>query len=253
MVISNGARSLTKMAVMMNNSRIDFLAFGAHADDVEIGMAGLIALYSKLGFRVGICDLTKAELSSNGDVSLRQKEAESAKEILGVKTRIQLNIPDRGIDTSADQIKQVVTVIRKYRPKLVFAPYYEDRHPDHGNCAHLVKEAVFSAGILKFDDEQLQEPHKVDAVYFYMINGFHKPSFIVDISVEIETKIKALKAYQSQFTQAKNSIETPLTNGYLESVLARESLFGKEVGVEYGEGFISERPLLIHQLMREKK
>lgn len=236
----------------MNSNEIEFLAFGAHPDDVEIGMAGVIALYSKLGFRVAICDLTKAELSSNGDVSLRQKEAASAKEILGVKTRIQLDIPDRGIRTSADQIKQVVTVIRKYRPKLVFAPYYEDRHPDHGNCAHLVKEAIFSAGIGKFADELLQEPHKVDAIYFYMINDFHKPSFVIDISAEIDTKIKALKAYQSQFTQTENSIETPLTNGYLASVLARESLFGKEVGVEYGEGFISERPLLIQQLMREK-
>lgn len=238
---------------MMNNLGIDFLAFGAHPDDVEIGMAGVIALYSKLGFQAAICDLTKAELSSNGDVSIRQKEAESAKEILGVKTRIQLDIPDRGITTSADQIKQVVTVIRKYRPKLVFVPYYEDRHPDHGNCAHLVKEAIFSAGISKFEDELLQKPHKVDAVYFYMINGFHKPSFIVDISDEIETKIKALQAYESQFMQAENSIKTPLTDGYLASVLARESLFGKEVGVEYGEGFISERPLLIQQLMRENR
>lgn len=237
----------------MNNSGVDLLAFGAHADDVEIGMAGLIALYSKLGSRVAICDLTKAELSSNGNVSLRQKEAESAKEILGVKTRIQLEIPDRGIKTSADQIKQVATVIRKYRPQLVFAPFYEDRHPDHGNCAHLVKEAIFSAGIRKFEDEELQEPHKVDEVYFYMINGFHKPSFIVDISVEIETKIKALQAYKSQFTPQENSVETPLTNGYIASVLARESLFGKEVGVQYGEGFITERPLLIQQLLRENK
>lgn len=238
---------------MMNNFGIDFLAFGAHADDVEIGMAGLISLSSKQGFRVAICDLTKAELSSNGNVSLRKKEAEAAKEILGVEARIQLEIPDRGIEISANQIKQVVTVIRQYRPKLVFVPYYEDRHPDHGNCAHLVKEAIFSAGIRKYEDELLQEPHKIDAVYFYMINGFHKPSFIVDISVEIETKIKALQAYESQFTQAEDSIKTPLTDGYLASVLARESLFGKEVGVEYGEGFISERPLLIHQLMRGNK
>ncbi|WNF38969.1 bacillithiol biosynthesis deacetylase BshB1 [Bacillaceae bacterium IKA-2] len=236
----------------MNNFGIDFLAFGAHADDVEIGMAGLISLSSKQGFRVAICDLTKAELSSNGNVSLRKKEAEAAKEILGVEARIQLEIPDRGIEIAANQIKQVVTVIRQYRPKLVFVPYYEDRHPDHGNCAHLVKEAIFSAGIRKYEDELLQEPHKIDAVYFYMINGFHKPTFIVDISVKIETKIKALQAYESQFMKAEGSIKTPLTDGYLASVLARESLFGKEVGVEYGEGFISERPLLIHQLMRGK-
>jgi bacillithiol biosynthesis deacetylase BshB1 len=237
----------------MCNTGVDLLAFGAHADDVEIGMGGLIASYSKRGYRVAICDLTKAELSSNGNVLLRQKEAEKAKRILGVKTRIQLDIPDRGITTSNDQIKEVVTVIRQYRPQIVFAPFYEDRHPDHGNCAHLVKEAIFSAGIRKYEDEGLQEPHKVEAVYFYLINGIHKPSFIVDISAEIDTKIKALNAYQSQFMKQGNSVETPLTSGYLSSILARESQFGKEVGVEYGEGFITERPLLMQQLLRGNK
>ncbi|RXJ03974.1 bacillithiol biosynthesis deacetylase BshB1 [Anaerobacillus alkaliphilus] len=232
---------------------LDILAFGAHADDVEIGMAGTIAKYSNQGYSIGICDLTQAELSSNGNVELRQEEAKKAQAILGVKKRIQLDIPDRGISNTAEQLKKIVTIIRYYRPEIVFAPYFEDRHPDHGNCAKLVKEAIFSAGIRKYEDERQLPPHKVTDYYLYMINGFHKPSFVIDISSEIELKKKALSAYESQFTKQSGSVDTPLTNNYITSVVARESLFGKEVGVAYGEGFISERPILIQQLLREKR
>nr|WP_261179279.1 bacillithiol biosynthesis deacetylase BshB1 [Anaerobacillus sp. CMMVII] len=238
---------------MITEQNVQLLAFGAHSDDVEIGMGGTIAQYCRQGQEVAICDLTKAELSSNGNVELRQKEAWKAQSVLGVKTRIQLDIADRGIAMTDENVKKVVSVIRKLRPQVVFAPYYEDRHPDHGNCASLVKEAIFSAGIKKYQDELNLPAHKVDSFYYYMINGFHKPSFIIDISAEINIKIESLNAYESQFSKQPGSIDTPLTNGYLASVLARESLFGKEVGVEYGEGFISEQPLLIQQLLREKK
>lgn len=233
---------------MSRQYQTDILAFGAHADDVEIGMGGTIAKYSQEGLKVSICDLTKAELSSNGTVELRQEEAKKAQHILGVQDRIQLEIPDRGIILNDEYIKSIVSVIRQCKPKIVFAPYFEDRHPDHGNCAKLIKEAIFSAGIKKYDDPLKQAPHKVQAFYFYMINGFHKPNFIIDISSVIDIKAAALNAYESQFISQPDSVETPLTNGYITSVLARESLFGKEVGVAYGEGFISERPILLQQL-----
>lgn len=238
---------------MSRDHGLELLAFGAHADDVEIGMGGTIAKYCGQGYSVGICDLTKADLSSNGNVDLRQEEAARAQQVLGVRTRIQLDIPDRGIFITDHHIKKIVTVIRQYRPQVIFAPYHEDRHPDHGNCAKLVKEAIFSAGIKKYEDELKLPAHKVDAFYLYMINGLHKPSFIVDISTEIDLKIEALKTYKSQFMKQPGSVDTPLTNGYISSVLARESLFGKEVGVEYGEGFISEQPIFVQHLLREKK
>ena len=76
---------------------LDILAFGAHADDVEIGMAGTIAKHTRLGFRVGICDLTEAEMSSNGTVERRRGEAQQASDILGLKVRDNLKLPDRGL------------------------------------------------------------------------------------------------------------------------------------------------------------
>ncbi|WP_411802391.1 bacillithiol biosynthesis deacetylase BshB1 [Bacillus haynesii] len=225
---------------------LDILAFGAHSDDVEIGMGGTIAKYTKKGFQIGICDLTQAELSSNGTVETRKSEAALAAEILGASPRISLTLPDRGLFPSQAAIREAVAVIRKHRPKLVFVPYPKDRHPDHGHAAEIVEEAVFSAGIHKYEDAEKQPAHKVQNVYYYMINGFHKPEFVIDISETINQKKESLAAYQSQFTRSRQSVETPLTNGYIETVEAREKLLGKEVGVAYAEGFFSKRTLLLN-------
>ncbi|MGG1488887.1 bacillithiol biosynthesis deacetylase BshB1 [Bacillus licheniformis] len=225
---------------------LDILAFGAHSDDVEIGMGGTIAKYTKKGFQIGICDLTQAELSSNGTVETRKSEAALAAEILGASPRISLTLPDRGLFPSQAAIRDVVAVIRKHKPKLVFVPYPKDRHPDHGHAAEIVEEAVFSAGIHKYEDAEKQPSHKVQNVYYYMINGFHKPEFVIDISETINQKKDGLAAYQSQFTRSRQSVETPLTNGYIETVEAREKLLGKEVGVAYAEGFFSKRTLLLN-------
>lgn len=224
-------------------SDLHILAFGAHADDVEIGMGGTIAKYARLGYKVGICDLTEAELSSNGTIEGRRYEAEEAARILGAVQRINLHMPDRGLYMQEERIRKLVEVIRLYKPHLVFAPYWKDRHPDHTNCAHLVEEAVFSAGIRKYMPER--DAHRVQALHYYMINGFHQPSFCVDISEEMDKKIRSLQAYESQFVKGKNSVSTPLTEGYIETVVARDTLFGKEVGTKYAEGFISKKPILI--------
>ncbi|MFP7297860.1 bacillithiol biosynthesis deacetylase BshB1 [Neobacillus niacini] len=229
----------------MSDRPLHILAFGAHADDVEIGMGGSIAKLTSRGYRIGICDLTEAQLSSNGTIELRKEEAKKAAKILGVTERLSLALPDRGLFLQEEFIRRIASVIRKYQPQIVFAPYFEDRHPDHGNCARLVEESVFSAGIRKYHTESSQTPHKVSKVYFYMINGFHKPDFTIDISNTMEYKISALRAYKSQFEQTENSVKTPLVNGYIETVEARERLFGQQVGVQYAEGFKSKVPILL--------
>lgn len=231
----------------MEVQKLDILAFGAHADDVEIGMGGTIAKFAEEGKLIGICDLTKAEMSSNGTVETRAKEAAKAADILGVKVRKVLGLPDRGLYLNDEYIKKIVEVIRFYRPAIVFAPYFDDRHPDHGSCARLVEEAVFSAAVRKYGSEAGLEPHRPTALYFYMINGFHKPDFTIDISGHMQKKVDALNAYESQFLKGSETFDTPLVNGYIESVEARERLFGKEAGVQYAEGFKSKKPMLIHR------
>jgi bacillithiol biosynthesis deacetylase BshB1 len=253
--ISRGEKLSMKNKVNnMNDRSLHILAFGAHPDDVEIGMGGTIAKYARKGYKIGICDLTLAELSSNGTVELRQQEAKEAAHILGVTERVNLRLPDRSLLKNEAYIHKIVSVIREYRPSLVFAPYWVDRHPDHGNCASLVEEAVFSAAIRRYEDERNLPAHRVKSLYFYMINGFHQPSFLIDISDTIELKLASLRAYKSQFEKTAGSVDTPLTNGYIETVESRERLFGKEAGVPFAEGFISKKPILIsHDLLGEMK
>lgn len=231
----------------MESNYFDLLAFGAHADDVEIGMGGTIAKYAANGKKTVICDLTDADLSSNGTVETRKMEARNAAQILGVTERISLGLPDRGLFLKEEYIRKIAGVIRTYRPQTVFAPYFTDRHPDHGNCARLVVEAVFSAGIRKFQTEEGEPPQHVKNLYFYMINGFHHPDFAVDISSFMNIKKDALNAYKSQFEKTAHSFDTPLVNGYIETVEARERMFGKQVGVEFAEGFKTEKPVLLNR------
>ncbi|MBD3110415.1 bacillithiol biosynthesis deacetylase BshB1 [Bacillus sp. AGMB 02131] len=226
---------------------IDILAIGAHADDVEIGMGGTIAKFASAGKRIVICDLTQAEMSSNGTIHTRMDEAKNAGEVLGILHRINAYLPDRGLFLKEEYISRVASIIRLYRPKLVFVPYEIDRHPDHGNCAKLVEEACFSAGVRKYVDEQDQPPHRVENMYYYMINGFHKPDFAVDVTEFIEAKTDGLKAYKSQFEKTESSFQTPLVDDYIESIISRDKMIGKEVGVRYAEGFFSKKPLLLSQ------
>ncbi|MCK6204656.1 bacillithiol biosynthesis deacetylase BshB1 [Bacillus infantis] len=231
----------------MIGEKLDILAFGAHSDDVEIGMGGTLAKYAAEGKKIGICDLTGAELSSNGTVESRKKEAERAAGILGVSVRENLGLPDRGLLLNEQAITAVARMIRTYRPSVIFAPYFEDRHPDHGNCAKIVEEAAFSAGIRRADPESGLAPHKVNGLHFYMINGFHQPDFIIDVSDYMDKKLAGLRAYESQFVRTEDSADTPLVNGYIENVEARERLYGREAGVKYAEGFMSKKPVLIHK------
>jgi N-acetylglucosamine malate deacetylase 1 len=226
----------------------NWLAFGAHADDVEIGMGAAIKKETESGREVIICDLTEAELSSNGSVEIRRREAKEAAVILGVKNRVNLQLPDRGLYLQEEFILRIVSCIRKFKPEYVFAPYWVDRHPDHGNCAKLVKEAVFSAGIKNIKDPDDLDAHKVKNIFYYFINSTDRPSLFLNVSEAYSYKIKALQAYPSQFIKTADSVDTPLTNGYIERVEARDRLFGLEAGTAYAEGFIPEQTYVTNNL-----
>ncbi|ANE47943.1 deacetylase [Paenibacillus swuensis] len=226
---------------------LDILVFGAHADDAEIGMGGTIVKHTAQGYRVGVCDLTYAEMSSNGTVELRQKEAERASDILGLTVRMNLGLKDRGLFLTQEHMDAVTSVIRTYKPKKVFAPYFQDRHPDHVHCSHLVEQAVFNAKLRKMMPELT--PWTVGQLYFYYINDVHDIDLMVDISDVYDRKTAALEAYRSQFEapgEGKDVVSTPLNQSYLERVAARDRLLGQQRNVAYAEGFASKLPYLVH-------
>ncbi|WP_214702204.1 MULTISPECIES: bacillithiol biosynthesis deacetylase BshB1 [unclassified Exiguobacterium] len=219
------------------------VAIGAHPDDIEIGIAGMTAQWTKEKIEVVYVDLTRAELSSNGDVEMRQQEAREANSVLGVR-RVNLGFKDRGIDGSEEQLKAIVSLIRNERPTHLLYPYEVDRHPDHAACAHLVTEALFNAGIRKYLPDL--DAYRPESVYQYMINAYVEPDVCVDISDMIEVKKQALQCYASQFTPV-DGVQTPLTDAYVERVVARERHFGSLIGVAYAEGLKRVRPYVVKQ------
>ncbi|CAM4321257.1 bacillithiol biosynthesis deacetylase BshB1 [Saccharibacillus endophyticus] len=226
---------------------LDILVFGAHADDAEIGMAGTIVKHTRAGYRVGICDLTRAEMSSNGTVELRQQEAESASAVLGLSVRSNLGLPDRGLFRTEEHIRRIVAEIRKWAPRIVFAPYWEDRHPDHIACSGLVEEAVFNAKLRRYMPEL--PPATVSQTYFYFINDLGRADLTVDVTEYYAEKEASLRCYASQFTgptQGSDAVATPLTAQYAERVKARDSLLGQKCGIGYAEGFASRLPHKVH-------
>lgn len=224
------------------------LAFGAHADDTDIGCSGTLALHAQRGYKVGVCDLTQAELSSNGTVVTRNQEAAMAAKALGLHMRMHLSMPDRHLVVSDSSVAEVVAVLRKYRPTFVFAPDFEDRHPDHRKCAEIVEEAVFSAALRRYGTQDGYPPHRVRQILYYSINGMSAPEIAVDISSTLEQKKEALRAYGSQFEQGAGAVSTPLNKGFLEAISGRDALVGHLVNIESAEGFRIRKPLLVQSL-----
>jgi bacillithiol biosynthesis deacetylase BshB1 len=224
---------------------LDLMIFGAHPDDAEIGMGGTIAKHVAAGYQVGICDLTNAELSSNGDVTTRQQEAARAAQELGMIMRSCLQFPDRGLyPNNSQQVEQIAREIRMYRPRIVFIPYWRDRHPDHVACSELMEQAIFNAKLRRL---YLDAPAwNVEQVYYYFINDLYEANLAIDISDVYDRKEAALRAYRSQFAwEHADTVRTLLNQGYLERVAQRDALLGASLGVRYAESFVTKKPILL--------
>jgi bacillithiol biosynthesis deacetylase BshB1 len=231
---------------MAEQESVDWLVIGAHPDDAEIGMGGTIAKHTSAGVLAVVCDLTEAEMSSNGTVESRRWEAAKASGILGLAGRDNLRLPDRGLSLAKQQIDPIVLEIRKRRPRIVFAPYWKDRHPDHVMCSRMVQEAVFNAKLRNYLPES--PAHTVGRLFFYYINDVFEPQLMVDITNYSERKALALMAYETQFASpgaGKDFVATPLNQGYLERVEARDRLLGQKALVASAEGFVSKLPYLV--------
>ncbi|GIO30904.1 MULTISPECIES: bacillithiol biosynthesis deacetylase BshB1 [Paenibacillus] len=232
------------------SERLDILVFGAHADDAEIGMGGTIIKHVDAGYRVGICDLTYAEMSSNGTVERRRQEAEAAAGVLGLAMRSNLGLPDRGLFITPGHVQRITEEIRRYAPRIVFAPYWEDRHPDHVACSKLVEEAVFNAKLRRYMPDM--PAVLVEQLYFYFINDMGRADVMVDITAEQARKEQALLCYRSQFESAlgeEDAVSTPLNQGYIERVRSRDKLTGQRRLIPYAEGFAARSPFLVDKFM----
>jgi bacillithiol biosynthesis deacetylase BshB1 len=226
--------------------KLDILVIAAHPDDAELGCGGTIAKHIAAGKKVGILDLTKGELGTRGNDVTRIEEANAASLILGISVRENAGLPDGFFQNSIAERKVIIQYVRKYQPDIVITNAPEDRHPDHGRAANLVYDACFLSGLIKIetlDENKSQAPWRPISFYHFIQSAYLKPDFVVDITDYWDVKMKAIKAFRTQFYSGKDSgpqtfISRPEFINFLE---ARSIEFGNIVGVKYAEGFITKR------------
>jgi N-acetylglucosamine malate deacetylase 1 len=232
-------------------SQVDLLGFGPHPDDLEIGLGGTIAKHAALGHRVGLCDLTRGEMATNGSPEERVKEAEEARKVLGAAWRENLSIPDRAIGSDSAHVRRVVELIRRTRPRAVALPYWVDRHPDHLAAANLLRDAVFNAKLRRY--QAAGDPWQPEWSCFYFINDSGPVSFVVDVSAYYETKRQALACYRSQFSGATEGAQTRLNSPNFNRLIeSRDAQFGALAGVLFAEGIVVTEPVVRNGLLKHE-
>jgi len=233
--------------------KLDILVIAVHPDDAELCCSGTILKHIALGKKVGIVDLTRGELGTRGTAETRDEEAAESAKILGLHVRENLGMRDGFFQNDEFHRLEVVKVIRKYQPEIILSNALEDRHPDHGRAGDLVFDSVFLSGLPKVEtvlNGIKQEAHRPRLLLQYIQDRYLRPDIIVDISDHMDTKIKSIQAFKTQFYNPdvegqQTYISSP---EFFESVIGRAREFGKSIGTTFGEGFTSRKLLGVDNL-----
>jgi bacillithiol biosynthesis deacetylase BshB1 len=223
---------------------VDILAIGAHPDDVEVGIGGLVRKLTLAGRRVGVLDLTQGEMGSRGSIDERRQEASEAARILGVAERKNARLPDGALANTSEMQRALIPFLRRFHPRVLLAPCDNDRHPDHTAAHALVRDANYFAGLTRIVSDA--PPHRAPVVYYYRVYGeTTAPQFVVDISNEFDAKLDALRAYRSQFFNPEYEGAPTFVSSeqFWDSIRVKAAYWGKSIGVTYGEPLYVQTPL----------
>jgi bacillithiol biosynthesis deacetylase BshB1 len=231
--------------------KLDILAIGVHPDDVELGCAGTIMSAIAEGKKVGIVDLTRGELGTRGTAETRKVEAQNAAKVLGVEIRENLGMADGFFQNDESHQRLLIQTIRKFQPTIILANAPEDRHPDHGRSAKMISDAAFLSGLRKIETTLngiSQKEWRPTYVFHYLQDRFLQPSFVVDISKYMDKKLESVLSYTTQFYNPDlNEPQTYISSPqFIETVKARAMMLGKRIGVDFAEGYITEKMIGIN-------
>jgi bacillithiol biosynthesis deacetylase BshB1 len=219
--------------------QLDVLAVFSHPDDAELSVAGMLLKLKSLGYRTGVCDMTRGEMGTRGTPETRAKEAQEAARILKLDLRLNLEQPDGHVWPTETARIALVRALRTHRPKVLLTTHEDDPHPDHASTSIIVRQASRLATMARYDEESGLPPVPMPAIMHSLFSRRIVPSFVVDVSQFIEEKMNAIRAYTSQFYKADS--EEPATRisarGFLDEIEYRMRYFGSLIGVAAGEPF----------------
>jgi len=248
---------------MAKHDKLDYLAIAAHPDDIEITCGGLLIKAAKQGYQTGALDLSRGEMGTRGDETDRARELARAADVMELKWRGNLELPDSAIEINQDNKLKLAQVVRDSKAEVVILPHWEQRHPDHLACCRLGYDACFLAGLKKADlSGEPHRPRKILYVSYFRNTDY---SFLVDISDVMKQKLEAIRAYTSQFGDTV-TIDELFTLGadelwerrkgqskqifhpgetVFDLLITRQRALGQMVGVRFAEAYTIKEQLLI--------
>jgi LmbE family N-acetylglucosaminyl deacetylase len=187
---------------------LDVLVIATHPDDAEIGVGGTLVRCGRAGLRTG-------------------------------------GLPNRSVEATLEARRALAGVLRIVRPRFVFAPYWDDSHPDHVAASRLCEDARFWAKLSRSDLPG--EPFWPPRMFYYWsihLRIHPKPAFVIDVSDCIDAKMQAIEAYQSQFVTGR----TPSFPSPLDDIRDRARYWGWTIGKAYAEPFGSREEIGLNSL-----
>ena len=194
----------------------DVLVITPHPDDAEFGVAGTVARWTRQGKQAVYVVCTNGNKGTNDPgvtpdelAEIRQKEQRAAAEVLGVREVEFLGYPDQGLEDTPEFRKELVRMIRRYRPATVVTadPYRRYIwHRDHRIAGQVTIDAVFpyARDHLAYPDllEEDLQPHKVKEMLFWASEDIN---YLSDITETFDLKLEALRCHKSQVNSMKVS------------------------------------------------
>lgn len=221
---------------------LDILVVAPHPDDAEISVGGTICRSRAEGLRVGVVELTNGEPTPNGSIETREAETDAATKVMDLTWRTNLGLPNRQLENNLDARRALAEVFRLTRPKMILAPYWEDAHPDHVSASALADAARFWSKLSRTD--MAGERYHPPLIYYYWsihLRIHPKPAFVIDISDQIEQKMEAVAAYESQVIKGRPTEHPTL----LDDIRDRARYWGWTIGTAYAEPFGSREEIAL--------
>jgi bacillithiol biosynthesis deacetylase BshB1 len=229
---------------------VDLLAMAAHPDDAELTCGGTLVKASRAGHRTAIVDLTRGELGTRGSPEIRAAEAARSAETMGVGQRVNAALPDAGLHNTDDARRTVVELIRQFRPRTVILPFPTGRHPDHRVASELCRDACFLAKLANYPADG--EAHLVEKVLYALSYREDpvQPTFVVDISAEFETKMAAIRCYESQFEGVQQAGELfPTGQSLYDLIRTQNAHYGSLIRAAFGEPFMTHETVRVDDVV----
>jgi bacillithiol biosynthesis deacetylase BshB1 len=215
----------------------DVLAIGAHPDDVELTMGGLLLRLRDAGRSVAILDLTRGEGGTRGTPEIRAREAAAAAALLGAEERLVLDHGDGTLAATEAVRRSVVDAVRRLRPSLVLAPHGADLHPDHAAAGEAVRSVRYVCGMTKW----FPGPHPPHRPRSFLWSMHHScdlpPALVVDVTAVFMSQL-----HDPASKEPRTSIAS---EEFLPRWEARHRWFGERIGVKYGEPYFADGPVAV--------